>query len=350
MIVLDPSLANWAQGTIPALGPNQYLIDWRSGSPFPPPVSVTSFGALGNCTQSGSNTGCANNYSTLTAAFQYCKQHGCSLYVPANMANSGITVYYSCPAVDPLGVSFFGPPGTGGYANVAPKVEVRGCAGADTFAIGDPSSVGFVLPNFTFAVRDIAIGVDDTVDASSSGTNSFPNRLPGRTIYDLVCNTSNTSVTSATAMFQPGDVGQNFEADGCASGGTPLTTTIASFISSTSVTLAVQPSAAHSGGHAYISVMGLSTTQTIGNCAWAYDNAASGTVVDASGADFTNVAIYTVTGMSYQNNSCGYLFQGNSLAYGTHWQHDAVEAPFGFAFINSNQAVSAQLQQRAGRL
>ena len=342
------SLAQGCTGAITALAAAANIVQpvtWVA-------ITEPPYNAVGDCTRSGSTSGCTANVTNIQAAIDYCFTVGCTVMLPANPnTTNGQTVYYLGGTLNPRGVSIIGPNGAAGYNDVAPAVVLRGAPGMDVFATGDPMNSGWTNPNDAFRLAHMGLVVDDTEDVSC-GTGScaafVQNRLPGRTIYDLVCNTSNTSVTSATAMFQPGDVGQNFEADGCAAGGTPLTTTIASFISSTSVTLAVQPSAAHSGGHAYISVMGLSTTQTIGNCAWAYDNAASGTVVDASGADFTNVAIYTVSGKSYQNNSCGYLFQGNSLAYGTHWQHDFVEAPFGFAFINSNQAVSAQFNSGLG--
>ena len=324
-------------------------------------VSVTEYGAVGDCTQSGSTSGCTVNVTAVQNAVNHCQTAGCAVYFPANpAATGGSTVYYLGGTVNPKGVTLFGPPGAGGFLQASPafSVAVRGAPGLDVFAVGDPSSVGFINPNQSFRDADLGWIVDDSVDVSC-GTGSCAafvrNRLPGKTVFDaaIASTVGNAVVTSATAMFRPGDAtgqsgtGQAMEVWGAGtqactdgSGSTCLITTIQSYQSATQVTLAAAASSVVSGVHAYVSVMNLAAGQSIGNCAFAYDNAASGMNDAVVGSEFNNINILTTSGTNYENSSCGFLFQGQSEVYKTNFTHDGIQAQFAFEFLNSNQTVS----------
>ena len=286
--------------------------------------SVTFYGAVGDCTGSGSPASCTNNHDAEQAAFDACYASGGSVFYPTNPANSsGQTVYYHATAVNPKGVSFFASPSASGasgyYPNQVP-VAVRGAPGHDVFDVVDASLPGYVAPRPSFAVHDIGIIPDDSVDASAS----FPTRRPGRIAMDVVAN-GTAVVTSATAQYQQGDVGQATTVGA-------TTTTIVSVQSATQATLATTISTA-TGLTQYISVMGLPVTQNIGNCAFAYDDAsASYTGPGPSRAVFSDVMIQT-TSNNAANHTCGFFFQGNEAPYQAAWRDSFVGATFPFAYV-----------------
>jgi hypothetical protein len=313
-------------------------------------VSVTEFGAVGDCTVNGSTSGCTANAPAVQKAFDHCYKAGCAVYFPANPAAAGgSTIYYLGGTVNPRGVSFFGPPGAAGFRSSPPAVAVRGAPGKDVFAPGDPSSPDYMKPRQRFSVHDLAILVDNSVDASSSGTNQFRHRLPGRTVFDAAMTSGSAVLTSNTAYFQPGDVGQAASVNGAGSGGN-LTAAIASFQSSKQVTLVTPASTTVSGARAYISVMNLSPTQTIGNCAWAYDSTASPGVendIGSTEADFTHVNILNTDGTE-ANNTCAFFHQGAASPYQDRWEQNFISTTFGFMFVPSDGIAPSANKQCAG--
>ncbi len=302
-------------------------------------VPVTEYGAVGNCSVKGSTSSCTDNTAAIQNAFNYCYSNRCAVYFPASYGATS-TVYYVASTIDPKGVPFFGPPGAAGEGNGQPSVSVRGAPAKDVFAVGDPASKGYVHPMVKFAVRDIGIVPDDTVDASSSGTNSFPNRLPGRTCFDASISMSTPTIltSSGQCYFQPGDVGQIILIYGAGSAGTNLSTTVASYQSLTQVTLTTAASTAVTKAHAYVAVMGMSATQTLGNCGFAYDDSATSGGEDAYGVgqtDFTNVQIRTNDDKQI-NNTCAAFFQGAAAEYQDLWEHFNIAAEFGIMHVPSN--------------
>jgi hypothetical protein len=302
-------------------------------------ISVTEYGAVGNCTGSGATTNCTDNTAAIQAAINHCYTYQCAVYFPSNTANTGQTVYYVAGTINPKGVSIFGPPGAQGPANYytnAMQVAVRGAPGLDVFAPGDPTSSGWVAPLTEYTVRDLGIIVDDTVDASSSGTNSFPYRLPGRTCFDVWGTAGSAVITSsAQCVFQPGDVGQNIQVYGGGASGSNLDTTISAFTSATQVTLGTSLSSNVSNGQAYVSVFNLPVTQTIGNCGWAFDaKDFSGSYTAPGNLLFENVVVNTIDNSnSNARNTCGFLFQGKMGPYKATWRNMYVNATFPFAFV-----------------
>ena len=307
-------------------------------------VSVMEYGALGDCTVSGEKSGCTDNSTAIQNAIDHCYTAGCSVYFPANPAGQGKTVYYTSRTINPKGVTMIGPPGGASAAHFnTPQVAVRGAPGKDVFATGDPSNSGYVKPLKRFSVRDLTIVVDDSTDASSS----FPNRLPGRTVFDAAMTVGSADLSSNTALFQPGDVGQSVLVYGAGPAGANLDTTVSSWTSPKQVTLATPTATPVTGAHVYISVMGLATSQTIGNCAWAYDATSFPGSYNGAGAqseDFTNVNISTTDNRSLVNHVCGYFFQGGAATYQGRWEHDSINAEFGFAFVPSNGIPPGPLQ------
>jgi hypothetical protein len=301
-----------------------------------PEIDVTNptYGAVGDCLPgSGSTSSCTDNCTPLTNAFAAAHAAGVSVYFPINPFFPQQTVYYTSCSINPQGVSFHGPLGSAGQSQGyvgAMLVSVRGAPGKDVFDVPDPGASAPSLLNMGFSVRDIGINVDSTVDASSSGSNSFPNRLPGRTCFDVVANGTAVITSAVQCQFQPGDVGQAILVHG-------VTTTIASYQSVNQVTLAATVTSG-TGLTAYVSVMNLSATQTIGNCGFAMDASglAGGYGHGPIRADFTNVVIQINDVRT--TNTCGYFFQGNVGPYQTKFDHDFVGNDFGFVFAMPNTA------------
>ncbi len=309
-----------------------------SASKVSPELDVTNpaYGAVGDCTGTGSPASCTDNCTPLTNAFSAARAANVSVLFPINVLSSGQTIYYSSCTINPQGVSFHGPVGSAGQSQAfvsGMSVSVRGAPGKDVFDVPDPGASAPVLASKGFAVRDIGISVDATVDASSSGLGSFPNRLPGKTCFDVVANGTSVITSAVQCQFQPGDVGQAILVNG-------VTTSVASWQSVNQVTLSASVTSG-TGLTAYVSVDGLSVTQTIGNCGFAMDASglAGGYGNGPLRADFTNVVIQ-INGVR-TNNTCGYFFQGNAGPYQTKWDHDFVGNDFGFVFAMPNTAPGA---------
>ncbi len=294
--------------------------------------SVTVFGAKGDCTGSGSTATCTDNHAAIQAAVDAAYASGASVYFPTNPSATNQTVYFTSQPINPKGVSMYGPVGSSGSSGYWPNavpVAVRGAPGQDVFAVADATNSGYVAPHPSFTVRDLGILVDDSVDVSAS----FPARRPGRVAMDAAMSSSSAVLTSATAQFMPGDVGQAVTIAGAGASSATLGTTIASWQSSTQVTLGDSASTTVTGASLYVSVMGLPTTQNIGNCGFAYDDKnAAFSGLAPSKSQFLNVMIQTVSNNAL-NHTCGYFFQGNEAPYQTSWRDGFVEATFPFAFV-----------------
>ena len=300
--------------------------------------AVTVFGAKGDCTGGGPTAGCTDNHSAIQNAINAAAAVRGTVYFPSYTGSSSYqTVYYTSQAIDPKGVSMSGPAGGAGPGQnftTSMPVGVRGAAGKDVFEVPDPTTGGSTAAYPSYTVADLGIIIDDSVDASSS----FTNRRPGRTVMDAHTTVNSALVTSATAEFQPGDVGQAVTITGAGAGGATLSSTILSWQSATQVTLTASASTTVTAGTMYISVMNLATTQNIGNCGFAYDDATAATTY--SGLNrvlFSNVVMTTLSG-AYGNHSCGFLFQGNIAPGWTKWEHSYVQATFPFAFIPASSA------------
>ena len=302
-----------------------------------PELDVTNpaYGAVGDCTGTGSPASCTDNCTPLTNAFSAARAANVSVLFPINVLSPGQTIYYSSCPINPQGVSFHGPLGSAGQSQAfvsGMAVSVRGAPGKDVFDVPDPGASAPGLLSKGFTVRDIGINVDSTVDASSSGLGSFPNRLPGKTCFDVVANGTTVITSAVQCQFQPGDVGQALLVNG-------VTTTVASWQSVNQVTLSASVSSG-TGLTSYISVDGLSATQTVGNCGFAMDASglAGGYGDGPLRADFTNVVIQ-ING-SPTNKTCGYFFQGNAGPYQSKWDHDFITGAFGFVFVPPTTAAA----------
>ena len=322
------------------LGPSPSV----TGNPRPV-YNVVDYGAVGDCTGSGSfttgnvfapGTPCTNNHNAIQSAVNAAYITGGSVYYPTNPnVTSGQTVYYTATSVNPKGVSMYGPPSGSGptlyYVNQMP-VSVRGGVGQDVFAVTDPSDAGYVIPLVAPQYRDFAVLVDDSTDASIN----FPYRKPGRICWDVGSVGGTTITSAAQCEFQPGDVGQAITVGA-------TTTTISTYISPTSVTVGTTIGAATSI-HTYIGVMGLPVTQNIGNCGFAYpDRAGIASGVSIDKAEFSNLVVQGISAAIAQNYSCGFFFQGNNAPVQSEWSNSSVGATFPFAYVQENTVAPTSL-------
>lgn len=307
---------------------------------------VTAFGAIGDCTATGSTAGCTNNHDAIQMAIDAAYTVGKPVSFPPNPAATGQTVYYSTTTLNPKGVSMFGGSGMGvRVSSIYPQVAVRGAPSLDVFAVGDPTVGGYVAPRPGFVIQDLGLIVNDSVDASTS----FTGRQPGKTCQDVTLTSTSAAIASAAqCLFNQGDVGQNVT---CTDSTNVLTTTILSVQSAAAATLAsTWGFTTHAASKCYIAPMGLSVAQTIGNCAFAYDGASgASTSAPVNGATFRNMVISTTSGAD-QNNVCGFLFQGNQELYNDTFDHIQDRTMWGFAAIPANTNVSSALWAGMGDL
>ncbi|MGA7652693.1 MAG: hypothetical protein WBW68_09565 [Terracidiphilus sp.] len=315
--------------------------------------NVAAFGAVGNCTsnrylsgqpvESDGRTLCTDNHNAIQAAINAAYAVGGAVYFPTT-SQSGQTVYYTT-TISPKGVSMYGPPGAQGSENdsmTSSKVALRGAPGMDLFDSPDPKTSGYVKPLHPFTVRDLSFILDDSVDASSTGTQpnpAFVNRFPGRTCWD-VSTTAGSAVikSSAQCEFEPGDAGQPISLAGAA-GGAPLVTTIGSYTSPTSVTLAESASQSMSNAKTYISLDNLPVNQTVGNCIFAWDDS-TGSIpwIEINDSLFENIRATAISNNGLRNHSCGFFAQGNYSVQASRWQNANVQAQFPFVFAPINAA------------
>ena len=301
-------------------------------------IPVTAYGAVGDCTAAGPSANCTDNTSAIQAAINAAYTSGGSVYLPVNPATANAaTVYYVAATLNPKGVSIYGPQGAGGpWGNVM----IRGAAGKDVFAVGDPSFSGYTTPRTTFVWQDFGIIVDDSVDASAN----FPHRRPGRVCSDIAATNGSSTITSASCEFDPGDVGQKVT---LSDGTNTLSTSIASvgpstgYLSNTAYLSTAWSYPTHTGSILYVSIMGLPTTATVGNCGLAYDDTSNAAAVNGPDqAVFRNLSIHTVS-MLQQNNTCAFLFQGTGgQPYADTFDNLSIRTAWGFLAILSDTSGS----------
>ncbi len=289
---------------------------------------------------------CTDNTSAIQAAINAAASAGGAVFLPVNINLAGVpTVYYIAGTLSPKGVSIYGPPGGGGTNFYYAQVNLRGAPGKDVFATGDPASPGYAASSGGYVWKDFGIIVDDSEDVSSSNTH----RKPGKTCSDVTVANGSPVVTSTQCAFNQGDVGQNVSVT---NGTNTLTTTIVSvpvtseFETNTATLAANWSFAGQSDATMYVAVMGQSLSQTIGNCALAYDDTA--TYSNANGPDqarFDNLSILSLSG-NYQNNSCAFFFQGTSgQPYGVQWNRLFIRTQWGLvaALSDNLPATDAQI-------
>ena len=308
-------------------------------------IPVTAYGAVGDCTPNGTVANCTDNTSAIQSAINAAYTSGGSVFLPFNAASAtGSTVYFVGSTLNPKGVSIYGP--STGRGNFYPEsVAIRGAPGKDIFAIGDPTSAGYVNPFRAFNWHDFGIILDDSIDASST----FPHRKPGKTCQDVTLTNGSATIASTNQCeFTPGDVGQNITAT---DGTNTLTTTILSvgamqnggLGSPNAVMTASWSYPTHSNSTVYVSLMNLPTTATVGNCALTYDDTTSsapGGGTGPWGATFYNLQIVTTSG-NEQNNSCTFFFQGDGgQPYQSHWRNLFSRTEWGFLAVPSDNAAA----------
>lgn len=294
-------------------------------------VTGPAYNAVGDCTATAATTACTNNHDAIQSAIDACYTQGCAVFFPPRVGSVLPTVYYTATPINPKGVSLIGPPGSGtrDSGGLYALVNLRGAASQDVLATLDPSTGGYVSPLTGFVIQDLGLIVNDSADASAS----FPDRKPGKTCADVVLTSASAVITSAAQCeFVPGDVGQAFTAT---DGTNTVTTTILSVQSLTSATMNTTWgfSTTSASSTAYVSVMGLGATASIGNCAFTYDNkSGSGGSHIVTASQFRNLTISTTSGAD-QNKVCGIFFQGNSQPYNTTFENVTDRTEYGMMFV-----------------
>ena len=259
-----------------------------------------------------------------------------------------ITVYFPAPpggcyltsTLQMTGASMQGQAGAG-FVGVPPAgVILKGKPSQDVLHICDPNDT-CVGPKTGWAIRDMVIEPDASVDASST----FTHRWPGK--WDSTCSITSSSytLTCSKMEFSCADIGQNILIKGAGSAGSDLSTTIATVspcwqnIASSgqpTVTLTAAASTTVSNHLGYLTPAGISVTQHIGNCGLGADNHdgnSSNWVVTGTNSSWApqlwNVTFASVNSVGgVFNNVCGmywgatwnpYLFDVKNL---TIWNMD----------------------------
>lgn len=310
-----------------------------------PEFSVTSYGAVGDCSVNGSTAGCTDNCTTIQAAINAAHAVGVNILLANNpLLTNTPTIYYSSCTLNPKGVSIRAPVGSGqrNFSNFWPMVGVRGAPGLDVFALGDPTSGGYVSPNTTFHWEDFGIIVDDSVDVSA--TIAGGHRKPGKTCLDVTATLGSATLTSTNTQcaFNPGDVGQNIS---LTDGTNTLTTTILSVPTDTATGAGVKtavmnttwPYTTHTNSTLYIAIMNQSLAQRVGNVALAYDDTTNAGTNSPNQALFKNMDIVTTSQSSQTNNSGAFFFQGLAgYVYATNFENNFVRTVWGVTSVGAD--------------
>jgi hypothetical protein len=276
-------------------------------------INVMMYGAKGDCT--------TDDHNAIIAA-----QTVAQAYTPPAV------IYFPKPpggcyltsVIDWHGVSMQGQPmgaginGTNGFG-----VTIKSKPGQDILHVADPTTSNTIF-NRSWTIRDLAFQVD------GSAAVSYPHRWPGRWFDDAAMTSGSAVFSSSAAGVSCGDVGQAIKVAGAGTAGADLITTIASVSPCWgtanngwgNVTLAAAASTTVSAAHAYISLLGLPVTTTIGNCAIAMD------MVDGNPAHWINTGfqvppVYdSILNVSFggtggfTNPTCGIYTQGGFGPYG----------------------------------
>jgi hypothetical protein len=297
-------------------------------------VMAPPYNATGNCT--------TDDYAAILAAESAANATGTGavLYFPLPPGGCYLTStlpWYglSMQGQQPKGVN---PPGQG--------VVIKGQPGEDVFHAPDPTTVTSPAPRPSMSLRDIVFEFDDTVDVSST---IGAHRWPGRWVQDAGMNASSAVFTSPHSVISCGDVGQAIQVNGAGVGGANLVTTIASVspcganalgqTPTITLTAAASTTVAAGTGTAYISIAGLSATQTVGNAAIAMDcydgNTAHYTMAGVptiNQFELTNVKFYGLSNASL-NHSAGIFIQGCYAPARLTANNSDLYGAFGAAFV-----------------
>lgn len=226
-------------------------------------INVMNYGAKGDCVTDDQ----AAITAAQTAAITYAvgAQPPAVVYFPKPTGGCYLT-----STVQWLGVSLEGQPA--GLGSDQSGVELRGKPGQDIFHVQDPTTTNYTFYQ-SWSIRNITFNVDDSV------LGSFSHRFPGRWFDDAGMTNGSAVLATTRANVGCADVGQAVQVNGAGAAGANLVTTIASvspcWVEQGTwqvVTLAAAASTTVTNAHAYISILGLSVTATIGNAAIAFDN------------------------------------------------------------------------------
>ena len=229
-------------------------------------INVTAYGAKGDCV--------TDDQPAIQSALNV-----------QGVSTPQITVYFPAPpggcyltsTLQMTGASMQGQAGAG-FVGVPPAgVILKGKPSQDVLHIPDPTTVGSVAPKPGWAIQDMVIEPDASVDASAS----FPHRWPGK--WDQTCSiTSSSHTLTCTKMeFSCADIGQNILIKGAGAAGADLSTTVATVtpcwhnVASSgqpTVTLTAAASTTVSNHYGYITPAGIALNRNIGNCGIGADN------------------------------------------------------------------------------
>ncbi|MGB7547922.1 MAG: hypothetical protein WBM14_09240 [Terracidiphilus sp.] len=279
--------------------------------------------------------GVTNDQAAIQAAFNDALANGESVQFPAGTCKTGtITI---------KGQPFFG-------AGMSQTI-ILGEPGQDVFATPDNASA--VLLPYAY-VHDLTIEVDSSVNAASSavgGNNSFPNRISGTAggttplsaaaggppapgpvvinpalvqncgfyVNDGTYSTSLSTAYASCAAFTGSPsalvVGAPIVINGAGVAGATLTTTIASIVNGTSVTLATPASTAVSNQTGTWGT-GIQAPWYFGNCGIAFPASDGALMATAfNGWIFRNLKITAINGPAIASNyTCGMFEQAGSYA------------------------------------
>jgi hypothetical protein len=287
-------------------------------------LNVIAYGAKGDCSTDDHNAIVAAQTAAQTYAVG--SNAPAAIYFPKPPGGCYLT-----STVQWTGVSLIGQPaGIGIGSPTTAGVVIKGKPGQDVLHVPDPTTSTYTW-NPTWTIRDITF-MEDTTAAGS-----FPHRWLGRWFDDAGMTAGGAVLTTNAASVGCSDIGQAVQVNGAGASGANLVTTIANVdpcwanVGSSGgwkvITLAATAATTVTNAHAYISVLGLPVTATVGACAIAMDD------VDANPAHWVNPAqpvgsMYsTMENVSFigfngpANNACGLYVQGAQGLYGLNVTH-----------------------------
>jgi hypothetical protein len=291
-------------------------------------VNVMMFGAKGDCVNDDHDAIISAQRAAMALASG--RTTAAALYFPKPPGGCYLT-----SAIAWLGIALEGQPS--GIPAHYGGVVIKGKPGQDILEVQDPS-IAATTYGSSWVIENIAFELDD------SAAGIYGHRWPGRWVDDAGMTAQSAILHSKHANISCGDVGQAVQVNGAGPGGANLITTVSAvypcWTNSASVgtgagwqrvTLAVAASTSVSNAQAYISIVGLPVTATIGAAVIAMDNRNANMADWPGGTKQGRGGLYNVMrnvnfattslALGGKNNTAAIFTQGQQALYGLRADH-----------------------------
>ena len=316
--------------------------------------NVMAYGAKGDCVTD--DTAAFNAAQTAAIGYAVGNSLPAALFLPKP------PVCYLLDHWGWQGVSLEGQPS--GLGPASPQqygVTICGKPGHDIIHIPDPATTTTAVKVYPgWSIRNVGFRLDNSAPFDTTVGYTNAHRWFGRWFDDGAMTGGSAVFKTTNGNITCGDVGQYIQVNGAGSGGANLVTTIASVtpcwaygpsMTWQTVTLATAASTTVTNAHSYVSVLGLTVTTNVGNCAIAFD------MKDGNPSDWTSSSysvgaypklenvVFNTYGNSYY--PCGIFAQGGPILYGMDARNIGLYYNFA-GIVQTSTELNSSLQPSSG--